>query len=1337
MSSAPFDPGISILDLFAGLSTVLVGAVRSNMYIRSYHAVEIDPHARAMAEHMAQTLLYLYPASFAPGALDGMHSLPQDVEDITIEHLKTLPPIDLFHASWPCQGLSRANRSGQGLSDPRSGLFEVAHSLLGSLCRVQPTQDILMSWENVDFEKRHPEDWAYVCSQLGPTRKIDAAAVSYAHRLRCYWWSWKAPAQPTRREDRELASVLEAHHHPNKVERSDRPPYLPFNVAGQPRRKHPTVVATADTFNVRDGTALVINRTTALPELPTTRELERIMGFYSFATAAPGVPDTARRHALGNAVDANMWTWALGHLAADRPSVLIHGPPSPPPPGPPPGYHFGGDWPRSPPTSGTAAGPAPRPSQPPAEGLPPPPPLPGPPPRGPPAAPGQRSPQGARVAPVPPPVPPVQPPALPGPPAINPSGACAPDIVAAERPPRKPPDPAAGSFWRTSWGPSERAKLKRVLVEIREFPPPIFPQNPAEAETFSPGAASRLRFQLLHTSFATLTDALHPWASRLRLRRSRFQGQLHHYLIILDAAQQRRLLTLRVPPLQASLAQRQEHATRQEAFLDDEHGIFLPGTRLRPAAWAKYGVSEEVISRLTEGFPLKVAYVPRPFYQDNHASFYQFGEAGEADFQEVSRRHFQEGPLLGRPFITNPMAIVETGKLRTVLDATRSGLNAAQLPISYSADTVELVIQCLHPQDRCGKLDLKDAFRHWPMPLGDADWVGVKSHDGQFYRQRFVAFGVAQAPAIQQEMADLIKWLLNTHCLSPGDAEVISAYVDDFVMRFAAHLSPTRCHDIMQDWLRILADLGLEVKDSKTIWPTSDPIPVLGLLVDTTNMRVSVSQERREKYRRLVLHYLATVDTGAHTERRPLASLVGKLNFLASVVLGGLAHLADLSACIEDLVVPLSHPQKSFAWGPKIFVIMSAQGRRALHFWSEQLQQNPSRQYFAATPTSQGGFWLGQITDSHADMDIGSRTHNGIIVITMDASGDQGGAWFHDQEGVLQECVHSFPARHSKGRASSNFREFSMIHLALEAWAPQLRAMSPCRVLLRTDNTLTLAAINRQTSTSPLIRKLLLRTLRLGAALGLQLAAKHIPGVENIRADRLSRETPPPGTRFIYDRDDWRVFPAIFALLSAALGPFDKDACADPSGSNSLCDSWWSSLDPALSHPWTSLFLWVNPIFSDWPAYVTHFLAASRESPYTTSAVFVLPVWEKQEVQWRCLKKARVLGFFPAGSSLFDAPVRINQDSDARHNIGPTPFPVIVLWFPQALPPVASRSATMDIMESSARRAAFAQELPTLSGHRTDDIALLHSLPPGVLPCLLRGTVPAAFPVHPLPAMLG
>ena len=99
----------------------------------------------------------------------------------------------------------------------------------------------------------------------------------------------------------------------------------------------------------------------------------------------------------------------------------------------------------------------------------------------------------------------------------------------------------------------------------------------------------------------------------------------------------------------------------------------------------------------------------------------------------------------------------------------------------------------------------------------------------------------------------------------------------------------------------------------------------------------------------------------------------------------------------------------------------NAEGRRALHFWSEQLQQDPSRQYFAATPTSQGGFWLGQITDSQADMDIGSRTHNGIIVITMDASGDQGGAWFHDQDGVLQERVHSFPARHSKGRASSNF----------------------------------------------------------------------------------------------------------------------------------------------------------------------------------------------------------------------------------------------------------------------------------------------------------------------------
>lgn len=163
-------------------------------------------------------------------------------------------------------------------------------------------------------------------------------------------------------------------------------------------------------------------------------------------------------------------------------------------------------------------------------------------------------------------------------------------------------------------------------------------------------------------------------------------------------------------------------------------------------------------------------------------------------------------------------------------------------------------------------------------------------------------------------MADLLRDILNKNSLVGPLAQIISAYVDDFVARFDKKLSTQQMQDTMQHWLDIMVKLGLEIKPSKTIMPTREPIPILGLMVDTNHLRVFVGPDKIEKYRGLCLDIMDRLRPGDPITRRELARVIGKLNFAAPVVLGGMAKLADLHNVIEDLVLDLPYPQRMLAW---------------------------------------------------------------------------------------------------------------------------------------------------------------------------------------------------------------------------------------------------------------------------------------------------------------------------------------------------------------------------------------------------------------------------------------
>jgi len=123
----------------------------TDVAVGKHWLVEVDPDTRRMADKYSTLIGEKYPHRSVCGE-DIDYSLPQDVEEITEAQIQELGRIDITCCAWPCQGLSRAARHGQGLEDKRSGLFWPCARILKWVRKHNPHAEFM--FENVDFGTR-------------------------------------------------------------------------------------------------------------------------------------------------------------------------------------------------------------------------------------------------------------------------------------------------------------------------------------------------------------------------------------------------------------------------------------------------------------------------------------------------------------------------------------------------------------------------------------------------------------------------------------------------------------------------------------------------------------------------------------------------------------------------------------------------------------------------------------------------------------------------------------------------------------------------------------------------------------------------------------------------------------------------------------------------------------------------------------------------------------------------------------------------------------------------------------------------------------------------------
>ncbi len=282
----------------------------------------------------------------------------------------------------------------------------------------------------------------------------------------------------------------------------------------------------------------------------------------------------------------------------------------------------------------------------------------------------------------------------------------------------------------------------------------------------------------------------------------------------------------------------------------------------------------------------------------------------------------------------------------------------------------------------------------------------------------------------------------------------MSHILDDFI--FLA-TSQNICSKYLECFMHLSEELNIPVKASKTVMPTTTVI-LRGIEVDTILLEARLPRDKVVT----ALESVKNLVKCRKTTLRLLQSLIGLLNFCCKVVVPGRAFLRRLIDLTCGIKKPSHHVR-----------IMAEKARKDLKAWKFFLHKYNGRSLFLPSK------WT-------------SSEH---IQLYTDASGlvfavILGDVWF-------QEKWHT-----SWRKCSIAVKELLPIVLAIQIWSANL---SNKRVLMLCDNESVGYVINNQTSRDKVIMSLLQSLIVTCMQHNILIRAKHIPGVNNIAADALSR----------------------------------------------------------------------------------------------------------------------------------------------------------------------------------------------------------------------------------------
>lgn len=297
---------------------------------------------------------------------------------------------------------------------------------------------------------------------------------------------------------------------------------------------------------------------------------------------------------------------------------------------------------------------------------------------------------------------------------------------------------------------------------------------------------------------------------------------------------------------------------------------------------AAYGFSDELVGLLRNGVRVKTTRDVPHF----HSGACRVREGMETSFSNELERLSTLGAaerVRVRPKVLNPSFEVDrssAGRVRHVLDCTRSGLNASvdKIPVSYP--DIGDIVGLAYPEAHLTVFDLRDGFFNLWVAPESRGYFGFRDHQGRYWRYCRLPFGFRNSPGYFSLVSSGIKEFAERCGLG------CEVYVDDGTVVSRQGMGPQRAQELAETFLSTLHHLGFVLKVGVQI--ASTRVSVLGYVIDTVSGTLTLEVRKWTKLRLLLERYGATRDSST------LMSLCGYLVHLSAVWLDSRPRLRPL-----------------------------------------------------------------------------------------------------------------------------------------------------------------------------------------------------------------------------------------------------------------------------------------------------------------------------------------------------------------------------------------------------------------------------------------------------------
>ena len=352
------------------------------------------------------------------------------------------------------------------------------------------------------------------------------------------------------------------------------------------------------------------------------------------------------------------------------------------------------------------------------------------------------------------------------------------------------------------------------------------------------------------------------------------------------------------------------------------------------------------------------------------------------------------------------------------------------------------------------KVDLKSAYRSVKISDHSQTVTGFAwNFNGKdvYLRDIKLPFGAKLSVGIFHRLTQAVKRMMERR-----GYDLLIVYLDDFLI---IANSQEECAAALRCLIQLLGKLGFAIHWGKVVDPTTR-ITFLGIELDSICMSIRLPSEKLDSLRLELGEFLQR----RRASKRQLQSIAGKLSWAAGVVKGGRVFLRRI------------FDQISFLKRASHKTIISPEMRKDFLWWSNFLQTFNGK----STALDKQPFY-GVFTDACDDA----------------AGGSFGSDWYY------------FNWEHDLPEASTlhiNEKEVLAVVLAAQRWS---KYWVNKRIVLHSDNMVTVASINKGTSKNKMVMQCLRRLFWLSATHNFHMTARFLPGFLNIVADSASRLSSP------------------------------------------------------------------------------------------------------------------------------------------------------------------------------------------------------------------------------------